>query len=126
MSVNTYVGMCLVTVLGLICLWEVVDLRRKGFLSNRALGLLIVLGPPSWFVQVVAIYNLQLSNLGWAVALAITLIAFTCFMAVQSLAEKKIFTKHGTTLLISFGEVLYPALLIMLLPEGIHTLINLK
>jgi hypothetical protein len=120
-----YAAATLVTLVALFCFAEIKLMRSRGNFSIKEFTWLFVAGPFSWASQIGILYIMDFSGSTALYVFLFMFIAFCCFgIAIWTLSRRK-FSGQTVAAVILMGEFFFPVLLITLLPEGLHTLLDL-
>ncbi len=119
----TYINYPLITLIAVACYYSIRGLRSKNRISDRAYRTLVFIGPISWFAQMLLLL-LMGENATYLIAAA-AIIAGICFWFLKEAAADRNINGSNAAQAMLWGQLVFPLVLIALLPNGLWTLLAL-
>ena len=114
-----------ITIIAFFCFLSILQLKKKQRVSKRAYQTLVIIGPFSWAVQMGLLSLMADSLLVSSVVSIAVLLAVTCFWQLVRAVRNKRVSGSSAAQAILWGELVFPLVLVSLLPNGAWTLFNL-
>ena len=119
---NIMINYLFITVVAIICFLTIRSFSKQNILSKRSYKILISVGPLSWISQMLILQ--QAAPEAWLLISLVIAIAAICFMVLMSLAFDERISGKSTAQAVLWGELVFPLVLISLLPNGAWTIID--
>lgn len=112
----------LITIIGVVCFFCIQVLKQKNRLSSRSFKVLVTVGPFSWAAQMGLLA--LMANADHLVITIATALAIICFWMVMLAVRDERISGSAAAQAILWGELVFPLVLVSLLPNGAWTLFS--
>lgn len=111
-----------ITLSALICFFCIRLLKQKNRISSRSFKMLVTVGPFSWAAQMGLLA--LMANADHLVITIATALAIICFWMVMLAVRDERISGSAAAQAILWGELVFPLVLVSLLPSGAWTLFS--